>query len=123
MSIDYYQRSVNSLDKEIIIEHFAPSRKFSLNISLLKNDLVNSDTYDTNRIVIKHVDEYNHVMSFSSLPLQIEVSGQVELLGPSLVSLTGGQTSIYIKSKKGSGVGKVIIKSSLGQNEIIMKVR
>ena len=62
-------------------------------------------------------------MSFSSLPLQIEVSGQVELLGPSLVSLTGGQTSIYIKSKKGSGVGKVIIKSSLGQNEIIMKVR
>ena len=110
-------------DKEIITEQFAPSRKFSLNISLLKNDLVNSDTYDTNRIVIKHVDEYNHVMSFSSLPLQIEVSGQIELLGPSLVSLTGGQTSIYIKSKKGSGVGKVTIKSSLGQNEIIMKVR
>ena len=70
-----------------------------------------------------HVDEYNHVMSYSSLPLQIEVSGQIELLGPSLVSLTGGQTSIYIKSKKGSGVGKVTIKSSLGQNEIIMKVR
>ena len=89
----------------------------------MKNDLVNSDTYDTNRIVIKHVDEYNHVISYSSLPLQIEVSGQIELLGPSLVSLTGGQTSIYIKSKKGSGVGKVTIKSSLGQNEIIMKVR
>ena len=57
------------------------------------------------------------------MPLQIVVSGPIELLGPSLVSLTGGQTSIYIKSKKGSGVGKVTIKSSLGQNEIIMKVR
>ncbi len=116
-------KGIRNDNEVVIVEQFASSKKFSLNISLLKNDLVNSDTYDTNRIVIKHVDEYNHVMSFSSLPLQIEVSGPLELLGPSLVSLTGGQTSIYVRSKKGSGIGKAVIKSSLGINEIPIKVR
>ena len=79
----------------------------------------------TNLCSLKSVPTLPNLTStcFSSLPLQIEVSGQIELLGPNLVSLTGGKTSIYIKSKKGSGVGKVTIKSSLGQNEIIMKVR
>ena len=87
-----------------------PSYKFDLNLTTNKNELVNEDTYDTLRISLEYVDEYNSIMEYANKPINVSVSGPIELIGESSQVLNGGKLSLYIKSKQEKGTGKVTIK-------------
>ena len=84
-----------------------PSNKFDLTVALKKDVLVNEDTYDTTQIKIKHVDEHQNVLDYSSRIVHIETKGPIELIGPKDQVLLGGQLTIYIKSKNEKGSGQV----------------
>ena len=109
-------------NKEVISKSFGPSNKFHLKTKILKSELINDECYDTTKITISLRDQYERVMTYSFLPLNIEVSGPIILLSPSTISLHAGQVSIYIRSINKEGDGKVMIKSSVENIDIDLHV-
>ena len=97
----------NKLVKECEI---GPSTSFDLRVEPNKTTLVNEDTYDTLRIRLAHIDNHENVMDYSSRIINVELSGPIELVGPSTQCLLGGQLTLFIKSKGEKGKGKVTIK-------------
>lgn len=100
-----------------------PSLSFDLNVSVSKEELVNSDTYDVTRVSVFYVDQYNNIMSYANKPVVINVEGPIELIGPSIESLLGGQLSIYVKSKNEKGTGKLTIICEDIVKEISVEVK
>lgn len=98
-------------DGQIVKEcEVGPSNSFDLLAEPRKTELVNEDTYDTTVIRVTHIDNHGNVMEYSSRILEISTTGPIELVGPSIQSLIGGQLSLYIKSKPEQGDASVTIK-------------
>ena len=84
-------------------------------------DMHIEETYDVQEIFVKAVDQNNQQLKYCFEPLNIEVSGDIELIGPKTVNLVSGVTGIYIKSKK-KGSGKVKITSRFNDVEVKVNV-
>jgi hypothetical protein len=103
--------------------NLGPSLSFDLKVKVLKEELENKETYDVTRISIAYVDQYNNVMPYANKPVVINIEGPIELLGPSIESLLGGQLSIYVRSKNEVGEAKVTIICEDIVKEIQLKVK
>lgn len=110
----------NKVFKEV---NLGPSLSFDLNVKLSKEVLENKETYDVTRIRIAYVDQYNNVMNYANKPVVINVEGPIEILGPSIESLLGGQLSIYVRSKNEVGEAKVTLICEDIVKEIQLKVK
>jgi len=112
-------------NKLLKTEIYESNTKTKLVATTTKNTLINEGTYDTIRISIQHIDSNNHVLDYSFIPIQIELEGDIELLGPSICSLIGGSTSIFIRSKRNitNNKAKVLIKSSINDIDIDIEVK
>lgn len=73
--------------------------------------LQEDQTYDVAAIRIQMQDEHGNLLSFCGDPVILEVQGDVELVGPSVVSLQGGMTGTYVRTLKKSGSGKLVVKA------------
>ncbi len=74
-------------------------------------DLIEDRTYDAVRIVLQMVCENNNVLPYSSEAININCDGAITLIGSDTISLIGGATGFYIKTKGESGKAKVTIKT------------
>ncbi|MBQ8279168.1 MAG: glycoside hydrolase family 2 protein [Roseburia sp.] len=81
--------------------------------------LVEKNSYDVAAIRILARDEYDNVLPVYNEPLCFEVSGPIELIGPSVISFNGGMSGTYIKTKGESGEGKLIIRSGNAKEVVI----
>lgn len=86
--------------------------KVNIKASASHTLLCEQHTYDVAEIRIKAVDENDNQLYFYNEPLCIETEGPIEVVGPSLISLKGGMTGIYIKSLGEDGDGKVKISGN-----------
>ncbi len=85
--------------------------------------LTESDTYDVTRLVVSARDEHDQLLQFSNAPLVIKVEGPIRLVGPALVSLSGGAVGIYVRSFGKKGKAKVFVESpELGTQSIGLRV-
>ncbi|MBO5336887.1 MAG: glycoside hydrolase family 2 protein [Lachnospiraceae bacterium] len=75
-------------------------------------NLQESNTYDVALVRIQALDEHENILSFYQEPVMLSVEGDIELIGPKLISLQGGMGGTYVKSKGKSGAGTLIIKAS-----------
>jgi len=76
-----------------------PSTDFHLALSTTRDYLIHGKTYDCLSLHVYKKDQLGNTMPYASDPLEIAVSGPVEVYGPSLVSLYGGATTVYLRSK------------------------
>lgn len=76
----------------------APSTNFHLEIASQKNTLVNGSTYDATRVAILKKDQYGTTMPYASDPIRVETEGPIEVYGPTLFSLYGGGSAVYVRS-------------------------
>ena len=83
--------------------------KLCLKLDVSSNELVEDKTYDVAAIRIKITDEYGNVMPFFNRQAQIEVAGDIEVLGPALADINGGMGGVYVRSvgKQGKGTVKI----------------
>ena len=101
-----------------------PMNKGILKADVYKNVLTDAETYDMTTIRIRAVDEYENLLNYSNEPVKIEVSGPVEIVGPSVVSLRGGMSGTYIKTTGEAGQASVKISNSqLGEQRINLEVK
>ena len=83
--------------------------KLCLDVDVSSNELVEKETYDVAAIRIKITDEYGNVMPFFNRQALLEVTGDIEILGPSLADINGGMGGVYVRSIGKSGKGTVKI--------------
>lgn len=106
------------------IKKFGASDSYEFRYEVSKQILTNSLTYDVARVSVKLVDEFGSQLHYASDTLELSTSGPIRIIGPHLVSLVGGDISIYVASliSKEPTIGALQIKSSRGSKEIAFKV-
>jgi beta-galactosidase len=67
-------------------------------LDVSSNELVEGATYDVAAIRIKITDEYGNVMPFFNNQALLEVTGDIEVLGPALADINGGMGGVYVRS-------------------------
>lgn len=75
------------------------------------NELTEDITYDTTRVIIKLVDEFDNDIIYGNDSFILETEGPIKVIGPKVISLIGGSIGFWIKTTGSAGVGKVKIKS------------
>ena len=88
----------------------SPGSRLHLEAKASSQVLTEGDTYDMAAIRLRILDEYGNIAHYAQLPLQFEVNGDVELVGPSVVTAEGGMSGTYVKSRGRAGTGSITIK-------------
>lgn len=83
------------------------STHYHLKLSLQDNQMIEDESYDVVRCVVHLENQYQQILSYADFPLEINLTGSIELIGPSLINLTGGSTAFWIKTKQVSGQATV----------------
>ena len=83
--------------------------RLCLKLNVSSNVLVEDETYDVAAVRIKITDEYGNVMPFFNRQAQIDVTGDIEILGPALADINGGMGGVYVRSIGKQGKGSVKI--------------
>ncbi len=89
----------------------SPMSKLCLKTDVSSNELVEDGTYDVASIRVRVTDEYGNVMPFYNRQAAVEVTGDIEIMGPSSVDINGGMGGVYIRTtgKEGSGTVKITL--------------
>lgn len=81
----------------------APMTRANLVAEPYKTTLTERESYDVAAIRLRAVDENGNTLVFSTSPVSVTVDGPAELIGPSVISLSGGMGGIYLKTVGRSG--------------------
>lgn len=73
--------------------------------------LIEDETYDTTRIIVKLLDDYGNNIIYANDSITIETEGAIELIGPKVISLIGGSIGFWVKTIGQTGIGKVRVIS------------
>jgi beta-galactosidase len=99
-----------------------PARQVHLSITADTTVLAEEDSYDVATVHIEAIDENGNHLSYYQEPLRFEASGAIELIGPELVSMQGGWSGTYVKTKGEAGQGRLVITGGSGASEILFEV-
>ena len=88
-----------------------PMHSMTLSCKADHVSLVEDQTYDMAAVRIEMQDEFGNLLSFCNDPVTIEASGEIQLVGPSIVSLQGGMTGCYVRTIGKSGKGLLTVKA------------
>lgn len=86
--------------KEVFRKKIGPSTEFHYDIKTSKTVLENQDTYDSARVSLFYLDQYDEQCHYAFKPITIKTEGPVEVLGSNQIVMQGGDISFYVKSKK-----------------------
>ncbi|MBP5199013.1 MAG: glycoside hydrolase family 2 protein, partial [Lachnospiraceae bacterium] len=116
-SVEYrFEAIKNGKTVKTVTKTAAKGGELSVNVDHI--DLYEQTTYDVAEVRIKAVDANGNILPFCFAPLKLTAEGDVELIGPSLISLQGGMAGAYVKSKGRSGSGKLVIETgAFGQDK------
>jgi len=81
--------------------------------------LVEEDTYDVCRIVLKHLDQHDNILDFSNEVLNVKIEGPGEIIGPENIALISGSVAFWIKTTGGVGDIKITITSARFETKVI----
>lgn len=59
---------------------------------------LNGNEFDATRVVVKAVDEAKNVLPYATGFISVEVSGDIEVIGPKNISLIGGSIGFWVKT-------------------------
>lgn len=102
-------------NKNVVSKVYSYNEDKKYEISLLKSTLINDKTYDVSSLHIRLVDKDKHLVDDKFIPLSIKETGAISIYGPNMITLTGGQASIYFRSllsKKEEDIAKITIVDS-----------
>ncbi len=82
-----------------------------LEVSVDSDTLIEEDTYDVTRVVVRLVDQCGEDIQFAHDAIGVEASGPLSIIGPTQLSLIGGSIAFWVRTCGGSGTGEVTITS------------
>lgn len=86
--------------------------------------MTEKNTYDVASVRIKMVDDEGNLLPYYNDPITFKVDGEIEIIGPNVISLMGGMGGTYIKTIGKKGSGKLTIEAVNGEKtEIDIEVK
>lgn len=92
-----------------------PMKSVKLTAKASTEVLKNGKTYDVALVRIEAVDQNENTLAFFNEPVLLEATGDIEIIGPKLISLKGGMGGTYVRSRstvEGKGNGKLTVKNA-----------
>lgn len=86
-----------------------PCQKAIIEVKADHTELVERDTYDAATVRLTAVDSCGNHLPYYQEPVILHTEGEIELIGPSVISLKGGSGGTYVKTTGKSGSGKLYI--------------
>ncbi|MGS0972501.1 MAG: glycoside hydrolase family 2 TIM barrel-domain containing protein [Candidatus Izemoplasmataceae bacterium] len=122
-SLEYRFEAIKN-EQVILKETIGPLKETSLLVEVNNHIISETATYEVARIIVKHVDQYQHILPYSSEVIDVEVEGPIQLIGPNLLTLRGGSIGLYVKSIHQKGTGTIKIHSQrYGTKEVQLEVK
>lgn len=87
-----------------------PAMEFHLKTDATTTELKETTTYDVAEVRIAAVSEDGNILTYANDPLLLEVSGGLELIGPSVIPLRGGLAGVYVKTTGRGSSGTLTIR-------------
>lgn len=106
-------------DKEVKSVVKGPSSTKDLMVEPDKLFLIEGDTYDVCRIVLKHLDQHGNIMDFSNEVLNLTIEGPGAIIGPSSIALISGSVAFWVKTTGGAGDIKIKISSERFDTKVV----
>ena len=101
-----------------------PMRKACLKVKVSSTTLNEKNSYDVAAVRIQAVDEYENILYFCCEPLKVTAEGPIEIIGPDMISLKGGQAGVYVRTTGESGNAMLKISNpQLGEKKITFTVQ
>lgn len=72
-------------------------------------------TYDVAEIRINMQDENGNVLAFYNDAVSITAEGPIEIIGPNVISLSGGMGGTYVRTTGAEGKAVIIISAQTGE--------
>lgn len=110
-SITYRFEAIKD-DKVVAEEVVGATYGSELRVTLDDQCLAEEETYEVTRVVVEHVNNNGNLLTYSNEVIGIDVEGSLELIGPRLLTLTGGSIGFYLKTIGKVGVSTVKITSN-----------
>ena len=96
-----------------------PSTSKRLEVIPSRRVLVVEETYDVAMVSLLAKNNHEDLLVYSDEVIRLEATGNIEILGPSLFPLRGGQGAFYVRSGRKEGEGSVkIIAETMGEKEV-----
>ena len=89
-----------------------PMQQAHLEVKVSAHNLTEGRTYDMAAVRIRALDENGNVLGFFNEPVQFEVKGVLELIGPKIICLQGGMGGTYVKTTGQAGEGILTIENA-----------
>ena len=102
-----------------LVRTLTPAGQVHLSITADTLQLTEKSTYDAATVHIEAVDENGNHLSYYQEPLRFAASGAIELIGPELVSMQGGWSGTYVRTKGEAGEGRLVVSSTNGEAEVL----
>ncbi len=93
-----------------------PSEEVSVKALVMRNTLVEDNSYDVASVRLSVVDQNGNVQPYCQEAVLLSCEGDIELIGPSAVSLKGGFAGTYVKSTGKEGKGTLTVTDWMGNS-------
>ena len=93
----------------------APMTKVNFEIKADRTDLKEDNTYDVSCIRIRAVDENGNLLNYFNDPVILSIEGDAAIIGPEVISLSGGMGGTYVKSIGKAGKAKLTVSDNYGK--------
>jgi len=98
-----------------------PSSSAGLVVEPDATELVEDETWDACRVVVRHVDTLGHDMPYSTETVSVEVDGAASLIGPASLPLLGGSTAFWIRSEGAGPIRISVTSERLGRRDLALR--
>lgn len=100
-----------------------PVSKTKLKVNVSSRTLIHGDTYDVARVEIIAVDSNENRLPYFNDSLTVTCDGALEVIGPSVISFTGGACAFYVRTKGGRKQAHVnVVTQLMGEFNIDISV-
>ena len=96
-----------------------PSAKLHFEVKASRIGLREGDTYDMSLIRIRIADEFGQTAPYAQIPVTLELTGEAELVGPSVVTAEGGMCGTFIKTIGKAGIARLKLTAPHIEPEIL----
>ena len=86
-----------------------PCERAALEVQVSSRLLREGSTYDAAAVRIRAADENGNLLPYYQEPIILKTEGEIELIGPDIITLRGGYGGTYVRTTGKPGMGRLYI--------------